>query len=194
MVVRYPGDPGAPVIGVGRPAVRALIDPFPIGPAEECEVEVAPGKPADLAHDGRTLALARFDLIGEQDDLGDHGHFARAEGVVADGRERFVIEHAESLPQDGGGNRAVEQDGVCTVGISQGEAGLKREAELFDRGKGAEEVMTPGGEFNALRVQVPAAGEVEGLDQDALDMADEAFGACVEFGPDCSDLGSQVHS
>jgi len=44
---------------------------LPVGPAKEGGIEVAPGEAADLAHHRGALALAGFELIGEEDDLGD---------------------------------------------------------------------------------------------------------------------------
>jgi len=64
-------DAGGPVGGVAGPAMGSLFDPLPVGPAEEGGIEVAPGEAADLAHHRGALALAGFELIGEEDDLGD---------------------------------------------------------------------------------------------------------------------------
>jgi len=185
------GDPAAAGLPVGRvrgPAVGALLDPLPIGPAEEGGIEVAAGEPADLPQDGVAAAFSWLELIGEEDDLGDEGHFGCAEGVVADGSERFVIGDAEALAEDDGGDGAVEEDGLGAVGGSDGDAGLGGEAELLGGWMRAEEVVAPGGELDAIGVDIPADGEVARFVDDALDVTAKAGGEVLVFGADAFDL------
>ena len=183
-----PAGAGCPVRGVALPVVVALFEPLPISPAEEGEIEIAPGEAADFAHDRGAFALALFELVGEEDDLGDERHFGGAEGVVADGGKGLVIGDPEAFAEDGGGDGAVEEDWFGAVCIEDRDASLGGEAELFSGREGAEEVVAPGGEGDAVGVEVVAVGEVEGFDEDAFDVEAEAFGAGGEFGEDGGDL------
>lgn len=188
VVLGYPAAAGFPVVGMGVPAVGAFLDPFPVGPAEEGGVEVAPGEPADLAEDRVVAAFSGLDFVGEEDDFGDEGHFGGAEGVVADCGEYFVVGDVESFAEDDGGDGAVEEDGLGAIGVGDGDAGLDGEVELLGWGVGAVEVVAPGGEFGAVGVEVPGGGEGARFVDDALDVLSEPAGEMGVLVADLLDL------
>lgn len=162
----------------------ALFDPLPIGPTEQGGIEVAPGKAADFAHDGVALSLALFELVREEDDLRDHGHISKAEGVVADRGEDVVIGDAEALAEDSSSDGAMEHEGAGGVFGRHGQAAFPGETKLVGRGEGAKEVVPPGGQLHAGRVEVPASREVERFAGDAANVADEASRARRHLGAD----------
>ena len=85
VVLSNPLGPSGPVLWVALPAVFRLLQPLPISPTEEGEVEVAHGEAANLFHDRAAIALALFEFVGKQDDFRDHRHGGGAKRVVADG-------------------------------------------------------------------------------------------------------------
>ncbi len=84
----------------------------------------------------------------------------------------------------------MEQDGIGAVSSFDDDSSLGSKLELIFGRKGTKEVVAPGGEFDAERVEVVALGEIERFDEDALDVTDETFGAGFELSLDGADLGT----
>jgi hypothetical protein len=160
--------------GVGWPAAAALFQQFPIGPAEQGEIEVSPSKAADFAHDRGASALSAFHLVGDKDDFGDHGHRDGAERMVADGGEGLVVRDSEALLEDVGCDRPVEEDRVDLIDRADGDAALTGEPQLLGWGVGTKEIVSPCGQFDTEGVEVPSRGEVKGFDKDSLDVPGQA--------------------
>ncbi len=173
-----------PMVRMRRPGVLSLFEELPVGPAQQGEVEVTTGEAADLAHDRGSLSLAAFHLVGDKNHFRDQRHVDGAERVVAHGGERVLIGDRETLAEDGGGYRAVEEDGIELVNGVDGDATFPREAELLNGRMSAEEVVAQGGELDAVGVEVPSAGKVQGFDEDAFDVANEAGRAQEQLVPD----------
>ena len=108
--------------------------------------------------------------------------------MVADGGEGFAVGDAEAFAERDGGDRAVEEHGVVTVGLLDGDACFTGEAQLLVGREGTKEIVAPGGESHPVAVEVVAFGQVEGFVQDAFDVTDEAFGPRLEFDLEGGDL------
>jgi hypothetical protein len=65
---------------------------------------------------------------------------------------------------------------------------LDSELQLFVRRKRAKEVVSPGGELDAFAIEIVAFGKIEGFDEDALNVPDEAFRPRLELFLDRRDL------
>ncbi len=183
-----PRFPRVPMGGVACPAALAFFDPLPIGPAQQGQVQVAPGETPDVAHQRCALAFAGLHLVGDEDHLRDERHRRRTEGVVTHGVQHVVVGHGETLAQDDGGKGTVQQDRVGFVDGIEGKAGIAGEPELLRRGVGAEEVVPPGSKLDAIGIEIPANGEIACLHQNALDVAQEASGTRRELAADEVDL------
>lgn len=177
-----------PMLGMADPAVLSLFEPLPIGPAQEGEVQISPGESANLLHHRRPIALPFFELVGKEDDLRDHRHFAGAEGVIAHGRQRLFVGDVKAILKCGGGDRAVKQDRIGFIRRCYREAGFSRQPQLFIRRERSEEVVSPGRKLHAKGIKVISFGKVKGLNQYTLNVPNEAFRPGLEFRLDSRDL------
>lgn len=188
MMFTHPFAARLPMGGMTLPAVNTLFDPFPIGPAEQRPIEIAPGEQPDVPENRRAFPLSRFDLVGQQNHLRQQRHRRPPQRVVTHRGQDFIVGDVKSMAKDIRGDRPMQQDRARLIGWFDPQARLARQLELLGGRMRAVQIVSPDRKLGPLWVDVPVRGELQGLLQHSLDMANQPLGPRFKLGPERRNL------